>query len=131
VANRGTLRVYVDGGPKLRAALKDAGHGLEDLKAAQEQAARFIAHAAAAVAPRRTGRLAASIRGNRAVGAAVVAAGNRSTLPYANPVHWGWPKRNIKPNRFVWDTAIATEPVWRPIYEAEVRRIIDKVGGVY
>lgn len=48
-------------------------------------------------APHRTGRLAASLkpfsRGTRA--------GVRSTLPYANAVHWGWPGRNIQPNRFL------------------------------
>jgi hypothetical protein len=56
-----------------------------------------VVPAARVLAPRRTGRLADSLRpytsGNRA--------GVRSRLPYANPIHWGWPKHHIKASEFV------------------------------
>lgn len=71
-----------------------------ELKAAGE----VVLPAARALAPRRTGRLAASLRS--------AAAGNkvsiRSRLPYANAVHWGTGARrgkpgphNITPKKFV------------------------------
>ena len=39
--------------------------------------------------------------------AAVVAGGKRA--PYANAVHWGWPKRNIKPNPWIYRIVIRSK----------------------
>jgi hypothetical protein len=45
------------------------------------------------LAPRRSGRLAASLR-------AGPDASVRSDLPYAGPIHWGWPARGIRAGLF-------------------------------
>ena len=34
----------------------------------------------------------------------------RSSLIYAPVIHWGWPKRNIRPQPFVLDAALETRP---------------------
>lgn len=118
----------VDGAAALRRSLARAGAAAEDLKAANATAAQVVAAAAAERAPRRSGALTATVRGNRAKGSAVVRAGG-AKVPYAAPIHWGWPSRGIAPNTFVTDAAIATEPVWLPAYIADLQAILDKVKG--
>lgn len=117
-------QVKVTGLPAVRRTLRQLDLGTDDLKAANAAAASIVAAAAAARAPRRSGRLAASIRGNRAVGRATVKAGG-AALPYAGPVHYGWPAHGIEPNPFVIDAAQATQPVWLAAYQADLDRLLD------
>lgn len=125
-----TAVVKIEGLGRLRAALRRAGLELADLKEANAAAAALVATAASARAPRRTGRLAASIRGNRAVSRATILAGG-AAVPYAAPIHWGWPARHIEANPFISEAAQATESAWVPAYEAEILRVVDSVGGRY
>jgi len=122
--------VKVDGLPRLRRALRDAGREVADLKAANAAAAALVAAAAAARAPRRSGRLAATLRGNRAVGRATVLAGGAS-VPYAAPIHWGWAARGIEAQPFVSEAAQATEAAWVAAYLTDIERVVDSVGGRY
>ena len=62
--------------------------------AINQQAAEPVAQRARQLVPRRSGRLAASIRTFKAQRAAQVGAG-RASVPYAGPIHWGWPNRRI------------------------------------
>lgn len=130
MAGTNSASVVITGLPRLRSALRQAGGDLADLKDANAAAAALVAGAASARAPRRTGRLAASVRGNRAVGRATVLAGG-AAVPYAGPIHWGWPARGIEANPFASEAARATESVWVPIYEAAITRVVDTVGGIY
>lgn len=120
--------VTVEGLPELRRSLRQLVGDASDLKAANAAAAATVAAAAAARAPRRSGTLAASVRGNRAVGRATVLAGG-AKVPYAGPIHYGWPARGIEGRPFVTDAAQATEPVWLPLYERQLQEAVDKVRG--
>lgn len=120
--------VRVVGARRLARTLRQFGEGIEDLKDANAEAAALVAAESARRAPRRSGALAGSIRGNRAVGKAVVAAG-KAKVPYAGPIHWGWPARHIAANRFIWDTAHETQDEWLPKYEANLQALADKVEG--
>lgn len=122
--------VTVDGLPQLRRALRQLVGDADDLKEANTAAAAIVAAAASSRAPRRSGRLAGSVRGNRAVGRATVSAGGSSVL-YAGPIHWGWPAHHIEPQPFVVDAAQVTEPVWLPAYERDLAKAVDRVGGTY
>lgn len=113
---------------ELQRTLKQAGDDLADLKDANAAAAALVARTAVATAPRRTGRLAASGRGNRAAGRAVVQFGG-ARLPYAAAVHWGWPRRHIPANEFASQAAQRTEPQWVAIYEESVAAIVGRVRG--
>lgn len=121
-------RVDVEGLPQLRRSLRQLVGDANDLKAANAAAAALVAAAAAARAPRRSGKLAASVRGNKAVGRATVLAGG-ARLPYAGPIHYGWPARGIEGRPFVTDAAQATEPLWLPAYERALQDAVDKVRG--
>lgn len=78
--------------------------------------------------PRSGGRLKASIRPGATTKAGVVKAGS-SRVPYAGPIHWGWPRRNIKAQPFLTTAAKATEPVWMAEYKRHMEEAIDQVKG--
>lgn len=120
--------VKVEGARKLRKTLKDAGDNLEDLKAAHARAASIAMEASAALAPRRTGALANSLRSSGTKTAGIVRAGGKR-IPYGNPIHWGWFKRNIKPQPFISHGAQDSEGRWLPVYEAAVETALQKVEG--
>ena len=87
----------------LNAVVRDLlamGLEVEDMKGAFSEIARMGAKVAAGHAPKRSGRLARDVRGNRARNKAVIAAG-RSSLPYAGPINYGWAKQNIQPSGFM------------------------------
>lgn len=96
-----TTGVYVQGLREITRAMEKAGVELEDLKDVMGGIAAEAARVMAPFVPTGpTGRLRASVRGNRAKGKAVVTIGT-ARVPYAKPIQYGWPARNIKPARFV------------------------------
>ena len=108
--------------------MKRAGADIDELKDAHTRAAQIVATYAAQIAPRRSGRLAGSIRTAKQVKRARVVAG-RASVPYAAPIHWGWPSRNIAAQPFMSDAAQATESEWVNAYMADVQKALDKVKG--
>jgi len=121
-------QLEVKGGRELRRALKSVEGGLEDLKTLHGAAATVVVQAAGSTVPRRTGRLAGSIRGSGTKTMAVVRAGG-ARIPYGGPIHWGWPARNIAPQPFLTEAAQNTEDSWEAIYADGVQRLIDTSIG--
>jgi hypothetical protein len=122
------VTVRVEGVRKLRAALRRADLDLTDLRTAHLQASSTVASAAEGAAPRRTGRLAGTVRPGATKVAALVRAGFAS-VPYAGPVHWGWPAHGITAQPFVAEAAQRTEPVWTGEYLDHVQQILDRLAG--
>lgn len=90
---------------EINKALKAVGAPNEAIKKAGKESGELVASEARGLVPVRTGALRNSIRvGATARGKITVLAGNnrksKSGVPYANPIHWGWFKRNIKPQPF-------------------------------
>jgi hypothetical protein len=81
-------------------ALQAIGVPVAEIKAAGSEAGELVAGQARLLAPVRSGRLRNSIRVSKALNRVSVSAGNNKSVPYANPIHWGWFKRNIKPQPF-------------------------------
>jgi hypothetical protein len=121
--------IRVEGAPELRRTLKRAGDDLSDLKTAHATAAQYVAARSRGTAPRRKGVLAASVRGSGTKTAAVIRAGG-ARVPYAGPIHFGWPSRGIAPQPWITEAAEDTEPTWVEIYERAVTRILDRVKGL-
>lgn len=92
--------VRVEGLNKLIRDLVALGVEVDDLKDAFSAISREASDAASSFAPKRTGRLAGTIRGNRAKNKAVVSAG-RASVRYAGAINYGWPKRNIPASSFM------------------------------
>ncbi|MGW0522846.1 hypothetical protein [Crossiella sp. NPDC003009] len=78
------------------------------LRGVHVEVADLVSAEAKVTAPRRTGRLAASVRGTGSESKAYVMAGTGSRVPYAGPIHFGVPPgrvrppRNIRANQFIW-----------------------------
>lgn len=120
--------VRVEGARRLRTTLRAAGHSLTELRDANRRAAGVAAGASRPLAPFRTGRLSASVRSSGTISAGVIRAGRKS-VPYAGAIHWGWPSRGIKATPFLTIGAQSSEPVWVPIYEAEMHAALARVKG--
>lgn len=118
--------VRVEGLSQLRRQLKQLEVDTADLKDAHAAVASTVAHAAANRAKRRTGRMAASVRGNRAVGKATVTVGG-AALPYVPPIYYGWPAHGIEGDPFVVDAAQETEQAWLPLYEHALADVVDRI----
>ena len=94
------MPVRVEGLNKTVRDLQKLGLEVEDLKEAFSEISAEGAVLASSFAPKRSGRLAASVRGNKAKNKAVVMAG-RASVPYAGPINYGWPKRGIAASSFM------------------------------
>ncbi len=107
--------------------LQKIGVEVEDLKDAFAKIADEAAQTASSFAPRKSGRLAADIRGNRAKSKAVVTAG-RASVPYAGAINYGWPSRNIAPALFMQraDQAMQTRAI--NVLEDEINQKIRERG---
>ena len=81
-------------------ALQAIGVPDAEIKAAGSQAGEIVAREARNLVPVRTGALRNTIKVSKALRSVSVRAGNNGKVPYANPIHWGWFKRNIKPQPF-------------------------------
>jgi hypothetical protein len=126
--------VQIEGAKELRRTLKAAGVGVGDLKNVHQQVGLIVAGAGRSEAPVGTGRtgtagrLRNSVRAAKMVSGATVRAGS-AAVPYAGPIHWGWPKRNIEAQPFLTEAAQGTEPRWIALYEDEIDRILSNVRG--
>lgn len=116
------------GARELGESLAHACDALADMSDVNTAAAQLIAAAAAARAPKRTGRLAGAGRSDGSPVRATVTFGG-TAVPYAPVIHWGWSAHRIRTNPFVSNAAQATESQWAPMYEAKVADVIGAVRG--
>lgn len=106
--------------------LQSLGAEVEDLKAGFAKVADEGAERAARHAPKRSGRLAGTVRGNRAKSKAVVRAGTKARAPHAGPINYGWPRRGIRASGFMQKADQEMRPRAIQILEDEINRQIRK-----
>lgn len=90
----------VDGLKQMLADLRKLGLDVDDFKDSFAAVASRGASLAASLVKSESGRLAGTVRGNRAKNKAVVSAG-RASVKYAGVQNYGWPRRNIKAQGFM------------------------------
>lgn len=88
----------------LRALEKMDEAAAESFKAAGVWAGQEVAKTARTIVPVRSGRLRDTIKGASTRRGARVNAG-RGSVPYAGPIHFGWGRRNIFPQPFLYEAA--------------------------
>lgn len=120
--------VKVEGARKLRRELKAAGAQLADLKSVHDRVADLVTTEAQRRAPVRTGRLRASLKPISTSASAIVRA-TKAAVPYGAPVHWGWPRRNIRENAFAWEAAQDLQPQIERLYLQDMEAALAKVRG--
>ncbi len=100
--------------------------GLSDLTALHRDIAERVASDARERAPSLSGRLRGSIKGKGYKTRASVEAGSR-LVPYAGPIHFGWPKRNIKPQPFLYDALDRRKGEIVNAYEERVGELVKRL----
>ena len=117
--------IRVEGAATFRRTCHKAGRDLTQMADANNAAARLIGEAGRPRAPRRTGRLAASVRasGSKTEGRV------QSTLVYAGVIHWGNAHHNIAAQPWLLRTATDTQPQWTDVYEHGVQRTLNTIRG--
>lgn len=119
----GTVRV--EGAAEFAASCDRAAAELAHLDDAHSRVGGFIRAQASAAAPRRTGRLAGSIRAD-ATGDSVTVG---SSLIYAGVIHNGWARHNIAANPFLTVPAERTTDTWAGYYFTAVERVVGRIHG--
>lgn len=118
--------IRVEGLNRLVRVLRDLNPELvAELKAGNRELAARVAAEASSKAPRRSGELAVSIRAGVTQRSGVVRAG-KAKVPYAGPIHFGWPRRNITPNPFLWEALDARRTEIEREYLERVTRIVER-----
>jgi HK97 gp10 family phage protein len=88
-------------------SLRAIGVPSAEIGAASQEAGEIVATRARSLVPVRSGRLRESIKTAKQARRVIVKAGNERSVPYANPIHWGWnydrvnmKAKNIRPRPF-------------------------------
>ncbi len=119
--------VRVEGLNRLVREMTALGVEVADLKAVFGKVSDQGAALARGFAPKRTGKLAASIKGAKRKNSAIVRAGSRR-VPYASVINYGWPERNIRPARFLQRADEQLQPTVAKEIDAELSRLIRERG---
>lgn len=99
---------------------------IDSMKSTNAELAADVAATARTKVPRRTGRLAGSIRSSGQARSGVVRAGSAG-VPYANPIHFGWSKHNIHPNPFMYDALDERRDEIEKRWVDELEKLVGKV----
>jgi HK97 gp10 family phage protein len=88
-------------------ALRAIGVPSAEIGKASQESGEIVAGRARSLVPVKTGALRATIKAKKIARKVVVSAGNNRSVPYANPIHWGWnydkvnlQPKNIRPRPF-------------------------------
>ena len=120
-------RITVEGGRELRKALRAVENGTADLKGVHKETGELVGATAARLVPRRKGVLQSTIRAAGQAAGAVVRAGY-AVVPYAGPIHFGWPSRGIAPTPFLYDALDYRRAEVIEMYQDRVNDLIRKHG---
>lgn len=106
--------------------MKNMDADLGDLTNVNRRAAEVVLPAARARIRNRTGTLAASGRVTASRTRSAVVFGGRA-VPYAGPIHFGWPAHNIEANPFAWEGADDRKGQVAELYEREIDGLVMKL----
>jgi hypothetical protein len=102
------------------------GADLKDMQRTNKAAAQPVSDRARDIAPHLTGALSRSVRPTATQREGAVLSGSRA-VPYAGPIHFGWPARNIEPQPFLYDALDDRRDQVVEVYEARVESLVRKL----
>jgi hypothetical protein len=121
-------KIEIDGLKETQRALREMDNELRfEMKATHLKAAQVVVDGAIRFVPFKTGALAKSIRAAATMTSGKVRVGSAS-VPYAGPIHFGWPARRIKPQPFIYDAIDVRRQEVYDIYVARINGLIDTYG---
>lgn len=119
-------KAEIDGLKELQRDLRKLGDDAKkEMKPAHLKAAELVIMGAKRYVPFRTGALLNSLKPFARQTAGVVRAGNAS-VPYAGPIHFGWPTRHIKPQPFLYSAVDERRNEIATIYAERMGELINK-----
>lgn len=123
----GRGRLEIDG---LREVLRDirrlGDDARDDMKDTHRKAGEIVATVARGIAPVRTGRLSSTIVSAPTQRQGRVRVGRGQSIPYAGPIHFGWPARRIAPQPFIYDALDQRADEVRRVYENRIGELITR-----
>lgn len=122
--------VEIEGIKDLARTLRKVGNeGARDmLIAANKQAAQLVETAARPMVPVKDGNLLGSLKSAGNAKGGVVQVGKK-LVPYAGPIHFGWGKRHIHPQPFLYDAMDKRRNDVEDAYHANLERLLELVQG--
>jgi hypothetical protein len=119
-------KIEIDGLRQVQKALRNVSQeSRDDMKETHRQAGQIIVDAATPLVPVESGALLASIKSAPLQRQGRVRLGSAS-LPYAGPIHFGWPARGIAPNPFIYEVLDGRRAEVSRLYEQRIDEIIKK-----
>lgn len=113
--------------------LKSIGTPTAEVSAAAQEAGEIVASMSRTLVPVRSGKLRATIKSRKQARKVLVSAGNNKTVPYANPIHWGWyydknnfVKKNIMPQPFFAKALGLTRKEVYETYFTNINKLVNK-----
>lgn len=120
--------IEVQGRRELERALRAAGERSGQLKEVHQRLGIPLAMAGRGEAPMRSGALGGTVRAAATQRALSLRAGSR-TIPYAGPIHYGWPRRGISPDPFLIRARDAMRDQLLEGYRRHLDELVAKVGA--
>lgn len=118
--------IKVKGYKQIVKSLKDVGIPQREINEAGRIAGEKVVLQAKSLVPVRTGKLRDSIKLVTKVSGVSIKAGSEVRVPYANPIHWGWYSRHIRPNPFLADALGYNRQEIYETYFAQLEQLIVK-----
>jgi HK97 gp10 family phage protein len=117
--------VQIEGLRETLRDLRDLGKDAkEDMKETHRRAGEIVAAAAKPLAPVRTGALSKTIVSSPTQYQGRVRIGRGASVPYAGPIHFGWPARGIRPQPFIYDALDGRREQVLQTYESRIGDLI-------
>lgn len=111
------ISISVEGEAQVKAALDKVERDLTDRLSLNKELSQDLSRKASAMAPRLTGALASSVKGNATNDKAQILAGSQA-VPYAGVQEYGWPAKNIQ-----------AQPYLRPAVYDNMGYIVEKYNN--
>ena len=124
------MRVEVEGITTLARTFRQVGDesSRSFLLAANKEAAKAVEHTARGLVPVRSGDLRATLRSAGNAKGGVVLAG-KARVKYAGPIHFGWFKRGIRPQPFMFQALDRRAGEIEDIYLRRLDELLEMVQG--
>jgi hypothetical protein len=116
--------------------LRAIGVPSSEIGEASQQAGNIVANMARSLVPVKTGALRSTISAKKIARKVVVSAGNNRSVPYANPIHFGWnydrvnlQAKNIRPRPFFINALSRTRTEVYRVFFDNIGRLLQKYSN--
>jgi len=119
-------QLEIDGLRQVQKAMRSfSDDSRNDMKETHRRAGQIVVDGAARLVPVRSGALLASLKSAPTQRQGRVRVGS-AAVPYAGPIHFGWPARKIQPNPFIYEVLDDRRQEVYAIYAQRISELIYK-----